>query len=69
MGIQSQALNAARNGDESAFSDLIHPHRKGLLAHCYRMSGSLQDAEDLVSFTEMLLKFIFEFPNRVPKAP
>lgn len=25
------------------------------------------DAEELVAFTEMLLKFIYEFPNRVPK--
>lgn len=25
-----------------------------------------QDAEELISFLEMLLKFIYEFPNRVP---
>jgi hypothetical protein len=27
------------------------------------------DAVDLISFSEMLLKFIYEFPNRVPKTP
>ena len=26
-----------------------------------------EDATDLVSFAEMLLRFIYEFPNRVPK--
>ena len=25
------------------------------------------DAEELISFAEMLLKFIYEFPQRVPK--
>ncbi len=25
------------------------------------------DAEELISFCEMLLKFIYEFPNRIPK--
>lgn len=28
---------------------------------------STADAEELISFTEMLLKIIFEFPNKVPK--
>lgn len=27
------------------------------------------DAEELLAFTEMLLKFVYEFPSRVPKAP
>ncbi len=26
-----------------------------------------KDAKDLISFCEMLLRFIFEFPNRVPQ--
>jgi RNA polymerase sigma-70 factor, ECF subfamily len=44
----AQVLSAARAGDEAAFRQLVDPHRRGLLAHCYRMSGSLQDAEDMV---------------------
>src|SRR5262245_26802851 len=45
---------AAAGGDERAFGQLTGTHRRELLVHCYRMLGSLDDADDAVQ--ETLLK-------------
>jgi hypothetical protein len=56
----------------------VPPNGKGWVDHIRKKGNEANheitlmnktDAEELIVFSEMLLKFIYEFPQRVPQTP
>src|SRR6266511_3784972 len=65
--IESAHLAAARAGDERAFGELTRPLQRELHVHCYRMLGSLDDADDALQ--ETLLRAWRQLDRFEPRAP
>lgn len=64
---EAALLVDARGGDEQAFVRLTAPHRRALHRHCYRMLGSLDDADDAVQ--EVMLRAWRALPRFEAQAP
>jgi RNA polymerase sigma-70 factor (TIGR02960 family) len=65
--VDHRTLELARAGDEQAFRELTDPYRRELQVHCYRILGSLTDAEDMLQ--ETLLAAWRGLPGFQERAP
>lgn len=49
--VSTELIDRARSGDEAAFEQLVGPHQREMQVHCYRILGSVADAEDALQET------------------
>ncbi len=67
VGDAQALLAAARGGDHDAFTALLSPHVRALHVHCYRMLGSLDDADDAMQEAQLLAwRGLAGFAGRAP---
>jgi hypothetical protein len=74
----AEGLRFVEYVEHLAANGYVPPHGEGWVDHIRRKGNeanheielmAMEDARDLISFVEMLLKFIYEFPARVPTTP
>lgn len=64
---EARLIDAAKRGEETAFVELTSQHRRALHVHCYRLLGSLHDADDALQ--ETLLNAWRALPDFEARAP
>jgi RNA polymerase sigma-70 factor (ECF subfamily) len=67
VAVPPELLRRAASRDERAFVELTAPHRDALHRHCYRLLGSLHDADDALQ--ETLLRAWQAIDGYEPRAP
>ena len=67
MAAEAAVVAAAQEGDEAAFRALTEPYARELHVHCYRLLGSIQDAEDALQ--ETLLRAWRHIGGFEPRGP